>query len=663
MLPDVDDLWRRETRKTFADLYAPMTATEWCREHYRLSPEVTSVEGRFEPVPYQRGLLDICCMDGGPEVVCLLKASRIGYSATLVGATMFLLARVKRHVLIYMPNDGEAKSFGKDTLGPALRDCEVTASMLDDLGPADKRSGDTMQYRVLGGKTLRVVGAQSKARFKRVSADAVILDETDSYPGDVQGEGSPVALAHRAIVNSPFRRQLIGGKPGDESISIVWREYQSCPLRMTYHVLCPHCSALTPMEWDHFHWPEPDGSGTDIDRRAESVEYACPSCGSLWSNNQLPLALAGGAWVSPASGDSDNPNPYEGWMVETAKDGPPMLVDEHGKPQDWPHRLGLYVWAGHSPLSNWSRMVRDFLNAQGDIVKLKAFTNEIRGLPWRDVATKLERNQLHAQRKPMLPLPSRFTRITGAVDIQDGWLSVLVCAWAEGEECALVERREFHGAIDTVNAPGWTDLKEWLSSNPAWEVEGVGHLAMSALAIDTSWMTDIAYRMIRRLPHHRIYAIKGSSDAKAPVIKRPPSRIRSGENLRLPLFSIGTHQAKQILVGRMAGVVKGAAVHYHSDLPEEVYDELAAEELVTRRERGTAKRVWIKIRDRNEALDCLVYNLASIRLLSPSNWSGPERRAVVASPAVKPKADAPKPVVRQPRKMIDLSVGSRRRRY
>jgi len=640
---DAGAIWDGIAGRAFSDLWSPQTATEWCKENYRLSPEVTSVEGRFDPTPYQAAMLDMFTMDGGPEVVCLLKASRVGYSAVMVGSALYLVSRVKRHLIIYLPSDGDAKSFGKDTLAPAFRDCPVTADLMEDVGVA-KRSAITHQYTVLGGKTVRILGAVSKARFKRISADVVFLDETDSLPGDVGGEGSPVSLAHRAVVNSPFRRQLIGGKPGDESTSIIWREYQSCALRLTYHCACPHCGELTDMAWRNFVFADGDGTGRDVDARAESVQYASPCCGGLWRQTELPAALAAGAWVSPASDDEAVPNPYEGWRVQTAPDAPPMLLDEHGAPQDWPHRVGLYVWAAHSPLSGWDRIVRQWLEAQGDVVKLKAWTNEVHGLPWRDVATHVDENELLAQRRPMLPLPGRFTRITAAVDIQDGWLSCLVVAWAEGEECALIERREWHGDIDRVDAQGWLDLNEWLAGNPAWPVEGIGLLGLSAVVLDSSWMTDVAYRMARRLRHRRVFVIKGSKEASAPIIRRPPSRVRAGDNVRLPLFMLGTHQAKQVLVGRMAGAVDGAPVHYHDGLPEEVFAELGAERLITKRERGSIKRQWTKIRARNEALDCLVYCLAAIRLINPPYWDRPERAAVVkADEDAKAAADAPPP--------------------
>jgi phage terminase large subunit GpA-like protein len=38
---------------------------------------------------------------------------------------------------------------------------------------------------------------------------------------------------------------------------------------------------------------------------------------------------------------------------------------------------------------------------------------------------------------------------------------------------------------------------------------------------------------------------------------------------------------------------------------------------VTRFSKGSSRREWVKIRSRNEALDCNVYALAALKLLSP----------------------------------------------
>ena len=64
-----------------------------------------------------------------------------------------------------------------------------------------------------------------------------------------------------------------------------------------------------------------------------------------------------------------------------------------------------------------------------------------------------------------------------------------------------------------------------------------------------------------------------------------------------------------------------------SDGVHEYFSQLAAEKLVTRFKGHRPEHEWVKVRPRNEALDCLVYALAACRL-SGRALDAPRRRAV-----------------------------------
>ncbi len=57
--------------------------------------------------------------------------------------------------------------------------------------------------------------------------------------------------------------------------------------------------------------------------------------------------------------------------------------------------------------------------------------------------------------------------------------------------------------------------------------------------------------------------------------------------------------------------------HFPVERDREYFQQLTAEKQTTRFHKGTARREWIKTRARNEALDCNVYALAALKLLSP----------------------------------------------
>ena len=59
-------------------------------------------------------------------------------------------------------------------------------------------------------------------------------------------------------------------------------------------------------------------------------------------------------------------------------------------------------------------------------------------------------------------------------------------------------------------------------------------------------------------------------------------------------------------------------VHFSDELNEEYFRQLTAEKIITRFVRGFKKRVFQKIRPRNECLDCFVYSIAAYSIINVS---------------------------------------------
>ena len=76
-------------------------------------------------------------------------------------------------------------------------------------------------------------------------------------------------------------------------------------------------------------------------------------------------------------------------------------------------------------------------------------------------------------------------------------------------------------------------------------------------------------------------------------------------------------------------------------LTEEYFRQLLSEDLVVKVENAGKKLVWVKNRDRNEALDCLVYASAALSILRPNFEylrSRLERRPQESAPRSTPQA-------------------------
>jgi phage terminase large subunit GpA-like protein len=116
---------------------------------------------------------------------------------------------------------------------------------------------------------------------------------------------------------------------------------------------------------------------------------------------------------------------------------------------------------------------------------------------------------------------------------------------------------------------------------------------------------------------------------------------------------------KQAIFGRLRIASGPEALRFPKHLDEEYFAQLTAEKIVTKYHKGFPRREWIKIRPRNEALDCLVYSLAALSSLNIRDWKRLQRTAkvvetveeTVAQPEPQPQRRALKPA-RRPQSWI-----------
>jgi phage terminase large subunit GpA-like protein len=124
--------------------------------------------------------------------------------------------------------------------------------------------------------------------------------------------------------------------------------------------------------------------------------------------------------------------------------------------------------------------------------------------------------------------------------------------------------------------------------------------------------TNSVYQYCKKNMGRRIFAIKGVGGEGKPISGRP-----SRNNVaKCPLFSIGVDTIKDIVFARLRINEEGSGyVHFSDVLSDEYFKQLTAEKVVTKYHRGFKKRIYEKIRPRNEALDCMVYAIASYAIL------------------------------------------------
>jgi phage terminase large subunit GpA-like protein len=147
-----------------------------------------------------------------------------------------------------------------------------------------------------------------------------------------------------------------------------------------------------------------------------------------------------------------------------------------------------------------------------------------------------------------------------------------------------------------------------------FEREDDSILMVRAACVDSGGHhTNSVYNYVRPREGKRIFAIKGVGGEGKPLVGKP-GRNNIG---KIKLFPIGVDTAKDVLFSRMRIAEPGPGyMHFPLSRSDEYFRQLTAEKLVTRYHKGFARREWVKIRPRNEALDVRVYAMAALGILN-----------------------------------------------
>lgn len=205
----------------------------------------------------------------------------------------------------------------------------------------------------------------------------------------------------------------------------------------------------------------------------------------------------------------------------------------------------------------------------------------------------------------------RALLITSGVDVQQNRLVCVIRAWGPGEENWLLWFSEIFG--DPNQELVWNalhDVLEHTFQHPA----GI-ELKIVSMAIDASYLTQEVYNFCRRR-FPRVIPIRGQSQSGKPVIGRPTWQDVTWQGIKIEngvqLWPVGTDTAKSTIYGRLKMETPGPGYyHFPIGLPDDYFQQLTAEKLVTRYSKGYPIMEWVKVRPRNDALDTEVYCYAA----------------------------------------------------
>lgn len=587
-----------------------LTISTWADRHRVLSRESSAAPGKWrtDRAPYLREIMD-AFSEPLIERIVFMKPGQVGATEVILNVIGFHIDRDPAPILVVQPNvKPMGESFSKDRLAPMIRDSPRLTGKVRD--PRARDSGNTILHKVFSGGQVTVVGANSPAGLASRPIRILLLDEVDRYPLSAGTEGDPMSLAIQRTETFWNRKIAAFSTPGDKGVSRIEREWESSDQRR-FEVPCPHCARFQILEWPRLKFSRDDHG----DVVPESVHYECAGCPRPIEETHKLALVRGGRWVAT----------HPGRRV-----------------------AGFHINALYSPWSRWPALAQGWIDAQQDREQLKAFINLKLGELWEDRSEKLEPTALAERAEQYgagIDVPAAVGVLTAAVDVHPDRLELLVVGWGADEESWRIAHHRIMG--DTEQADPWQRLEPLLTK--AYAHAGGATLRLQAVMVDSGNQTVTVYRFVRPRETRNIFACKGDEGGRGGP---PLARARRKNRYGIKLFTIGTMALKDALFSRLRIQQPGARyMHFRTMLPDggfdgEYFAQFGAERAVIERVRGRPVRRYVQTRDRNEAIDLEVMNLAALHALGAgvrehlAQWvarvqqEGEKRRAEGGAPAV-----------------------------
>lgn len=561
----------------FARACAPrqaLTVSQWADAERRLSSKGSAIPGAWvtDRNPPLREPMD--CMSARSSVrdVILKYPVQFGKTEVAVNVLGYCMDHNPGPIMVCLPGEVSMNKWVAQKLHPAIEETPAMQRALTSVASRD--AANTRTFKDFAGGQLYLEHAGSPARLKSTTVRTLIVDEIDEFANNLPGGDDPVDMLNGRTSAFPgsYKRLYIS-TPQIKGLSRIGHLYDQSDQRQ-YHVPCPHCEAMQPLEWTGLHWSE------DCSR----AWYVCRECGSMIDENHKTAMIGAGRWVA------QNP--------KAATRGY--------------HLNCLYYPFGLGP--RWHELAKMWIDAQNDPAKLKTFVNDRLAEEWEDAAMRAVKHNAIADRaEPYLlrTAPDGVLRITAGVDTQDNRLAVQLVGWGVGMACWVLDYVELPG--DPASDDVWVALTDLLNRPIVHDCGAL--MRVDAMLVDTGGHRGEAVKhWVRQRRVRRPLAGFGAVANTAPVLgkgKLVDVDFRGKLDKRgVSLYQVGTVAAKHWLYGRLSTDAERSPeqrlFHATQDLDPSYFAGLVSETY------NPAKNRFEKRRGaRNEALDTWVYAYAA----------------------------------------------------
>ncbi len=603
----------------------PLSVSEWADSERFLSSKGSSEAGRWRTHrnPPLREPMDCMSARSRTRDVVLMFPIQYGKTEVALNVVGYGMDHNPGPIMVALPGEVSMNKWVAQKLQPMID--ETPAVLRSMTSNASRNAANQRTFKDFAGGQLYLEHAGSPQRLKSTSVRDLIIDELDEFAASFPGGDDPVdMLAGRTSAFPATAKRLWISSPQILGTSRIHALYLKSDQRR-YHVPCPHCDELQPLEWSGLQW-SPGG---------EKAWYVCRECGAIIDEHHKTEMILRGKWIAgnPAA-------KIRGYTINC-----------------------LYYQIGLGP--RWAELAQQWIESQNDPARLKTFINDRLAEPWEDPTMRAVKHNVLADRAQPYHLrtaPAGALVLTVGIDTQDNRLAVHIVGWGRGMAAWTIDYVELPG--DPADEAVWLSLVDLLGRPIQHETGAL--LRIEAGLIDIGGHRREAVKnFVRQGKVRRLIPGFGAVQNNAPVLNKGKHedidwRGRYDKN-GITVYQVGTVGVKHMLFGRLSTDAEKAPesrlVHFSDQLPPEFFTGMVSETYNPSKNRFEKKRGA-----RNEPLDTWGYAYAAthhpdLRLhrFNRADWDAVEQRLINAAaqakspgPVIEAPAAQPSPAVAQP---------------
>lgn len=527
-------------------------------------------------------------------VVALLGSAQIGktfIAEIFIGASLDLDPGQILYVQATEPN---AVKFARTKWRPMIRATPRLGELFDLRQSKEGGNSTLYQERKDGRGSIMLTGANSAASLSMISVRRQVQDDLSKWEKNTAGDPENQADSRSKAYLEMGAKILKIGTPLLKGSCRISRAVANGSDEH-YHVPCPHCRHLHPLE------PENFVENVNLDDPA-AAHFTCPECdGAIEYKHR--------AWmVDPANG--------AGWVPHN-----PAATD-----------YSFTLWAAYAGLESWSTMAKGYAEALGDPEAEQVWWNDTAGRPyelpgeappWEDLKKRGD-----AGGRQLGQVPPGALLLTLTLDVQDEFVDGVVVGWGRNLTRWVIARTRVEGFIGTPECRA--ELRRLVEFE--WPTFCGTKRAIDLAGVDANAWTDEVFDWAKNFPKSQLIMTRGLRGDAAPTLS-PVRRERRHDGRVVKyqgrFFNIGVNQLKGALYKFLRVETPGMRgyVDFPAGLDDDYYEQLTAEKRTPDTDkRGFTVFQWVKPRAlRNEQLDVMVYGQALAtklgwRVMTPQHW-------------------------------------------